>query len=333
MPLCQCLTSKNQPCKNPTKKDSMYCASHQNCKKPKKSEPEPKSNKKEPEPEIGDQLIEATAKNNVGQVSQILNQSKLPQDYFIQVAMSEASREGFLPIVIEILKVMGKIKDKEDILDAGLYEATTKGNLPIMVQLIKGGAVPQKALFAATSNNQEQAVQLLVSSGAKINDNEAIRGAIHGGHLAILKKIVKMGADIKTNINKWLVTASIMDQIGIVEYLIQNGANTADPATLKQILSDDQDHSAVLQLFVINEAMFGKKGNGDHVKFLLQKSHPTKKNLDDILSAVAENSSTDRSDIIKILVKAGADPESVDVSKIKSDVNKVVIQFASYLDT
>jgi len=153
--------------------------------------------------------------------------------------------------VLTNASIQGKLQIVQFCLDTGatqyqknwaLIEASQFGHLDIVQYLVKNGAdigfYNSCCVQRACKHNHLEIVKYLISNVVNINDHLNSGGLINCceyGHMEILQVLVENGADI--NIPRYdelpIEVACINDQLEILKYLVQKGANILDKHCLR----------------------------------------------------------------------------------------------------
>lgn len=148
---------------------------------------------------------------------------------------------------------------------SALHIAASKGIENCVVLLLDFGADPNSRdsegnvpLWEAIMGKHESVIQLLVNNGAKLSAGDVGHFAcvaVEQNNLSLLKEIVRYGGDVtlpKINGSSALHVAVCEDNIEIVKYLLDRGANVDQPDEnnwTPRDLAEQQGHEDIKELF------------------------------------------------------------------------------------
>lgn len=125
---------------------------------------------------------------------------------------------------IEILKLLIDISEdapNNDLWNEALLGGVNSGNRDIVKLILKQQPTNiNQALYHACVNNNFPIIQLLTNGD--FDSNAGFLGACHGGHLPLIKSMIKRG---NIDINMGLELACYSGNIKCIDYLISQGAN------------------------------------------------------------------------------------------------------------
>lgn len=189
-----------------------------------------------------EELTKAAEKGQVNKIRQLLSQGldiDVPNSKSLTALMAAviAGQEQSAVFLIKCGACVNAIVDNPLAGDAygwtPLKFAAEKGHIALLKILIKAGADVNHersgftALGQAAKYGHLAALRLLIRAGAKIQSN-ALYGPVAGGHLDIVRHLIKCGADVnyKNAIGEpLLMTAVVRGHQEMVELLLRHGAN------------------------------------------------------------------------------------------------------------
>jgi len=193
------------------------------------------------------------------------NYPKFRENKILNIALSEAARNGNLELVRYLIEARGAdVNARTNFGKTILHEAARSSNLELVRYLIeKRGAdvnartnLGETVLHFAARNGSLELVRYLIGRGSDVNaitnDGETVlHFAARNGSLELVRYLIERGADVNARTNSGytvLHQAAISGNLELVRYLIERGADVNARTNSGYTVLHEADFSGRLEL-------------------------------------------------------------------------------------